>query len=92
MWTVPRAVIELNPDALDIAHERDSERERDSVRGPLHGIPFLVKDVSVGPVDSLVVTWAILMRHGRISPPKTKCKQPQGLRVSYLNSGVPPKR
>ncbi len=41
-----RAVIELNPDALDIARERDGERRRGFVRGPLHGIPFLVKDVS----------------------------------------------
>ena len=39
------AVIELNPDALDIATQLDQERAKGHVRGPLHGIPVLVKDV-----------------------------------------------
>ena len=39
-----RAVIELNPDAMAIAEERDRERKAGRVRGPLHGIPLLVKD------------------------------------------------
>lgn len=39
-----RAVIEANPDALAIAAERDAERRQGKVRGPLHGIPVLVKD------------------------------------------------
>jgi amidase len=38
------AVIETNPDALAIAGERDAERSAGRVRGPLHGIPVLVKD------------------------------------------------
>src|SRR5947207_6861826 len=38
------AVIELNPDALAIAEERDRERKAGPVRGPLHGIPVLIKD------------------------------------------------
>jgi amidase len=38
------SVIEVNPDALEIAHELDAERRRGHVRGPLHGIPILVKD------------------------------------------------
>lgn len=40
-----RAVIEVNPDALDIANGLDRERASGKVRSPLHGIPFLVKDV-----------------------------------------------
>lgn len=40
-----RAVIEVNPDALTIADERDIERKKGTMRGPLHGIPYLVKDV-----------------------------------------------
>src|SRR5215217_1703252 len=36
------AVIELNPDALAIAAERDTERRAGKVRGPLHGIPILI--------------------------------------------------
>lgn len=38
------AVIELNPDALDIAARLDEERAAGQVRGPLHGIPILLKD------------------------------------------------
>jgi amidase len=38
------AVIERNPDALRIAEERDAERKAGHVRGPLHGIPVLIKD------------------------------------------------
>src|SRR3546814_6287887 len=38
------AVIELNPDALEEADARDAEREAGKVRGPLHGIPMLLKD------------------------------------------------
>jgi amidase len=37
-------VIELNPDALDIAAAMDKERAAGKVRGPLHGIPVLIKD------------------------------------------------
>ena len=38
------AVIEINPDALKEAALRDVERDTNSVRGPLHGIPILLKD------------------------------------------------
>jgi amidase len=38
------SVIEVNPDALEIAAGLDAERRRGKVRGPLHGIPILVKD------------------------------------------------
>jgi amidase len=39
-----RSVIEVNPDALDIADALDAERRDRGPRGPLHGIPVLVKD------------------------------------------------
>lgn len=38
------AVIEVNPDALKEAALRDVERRANAVRGPLHGIPVLLKD------------------------------------------------
>src|SRR6266704_2762672 len=38
------SVIELNPDALAIASALDGERQAGHVRGPLHGIPVLLKD------------------------------------------------
>lgn len=38
------SIIELNPEALQIARELDLERANGKVRGPLHGIPVLLKD------------------------------------------------
>jgi len=38
------SVIELNPDALAIAENLDNERKAGHVRGPLHGVPILIKD------------------------------------------------
>lgn len=39
-----RSVIEVNPEALAIAGKLDAEREAGKVRGPLHGMPILLKD------------------------------------------------
>src|SRR4051812_27809773 len=39
-----RSVIEINPDALAIARSLDQERQAQGPRGPLHGIPVLLKD------------------------------------------------
>jgi len=39
-----RAVLETNPDALGLADQLDQERKQGKVRGPLHGIPVIVKD------------------------------------------------
>jgi amidase len=38
------AVLEVNPDAMAIAAERDAERRAGRVRGPMHGVPVLMKD------------------------------------------------
>src|SRR5690348_11797541 len=38
------SVIELNPDALIIAKAMDEERKAGKSRGPLHGMPVMVKD------------------------------------------------
>src|SRR5205807_8037356 len=39
-----RSVLEVNPDALQIADALDRERSEGHVRGPLHGIPIMLKD------------------------------------------------
>ncbi len=39
-----RAVIMLNPKAIETARERDAERKAGKIRGPLHGIPVMLKD------------------------------------------------
>ena len=41
---VLNSVIELNPDGLDQAEQFDLERSKKRFRGPLHGIPILIKD------------------------------------------------
>jgi amidase len=49
------SVIELNPDALDIAEQLDIERKAGRVRGPLHGIPVLIKD-NIDTADRMKTT------------------------------------
>ena len=49
------SVIETNPDALAIAARRDGERRAGRVRGPLHGIPVLVKD-NIATNDAMETT------------------------------------
>lgn len=39
-----RSVLDVNPDAVRLAQELDTERRRGDARGPLHGIPVMVKD------------------------------------------------
>lgn len=49
------SVIEINPDAVAIAGEKDAERKAGKVRGPLHGIPVLLKD-NIGTADKMLTT------------------------------------
>src|SRR3954463_5667002 len=49
------SVIELNPDALAIAAQLDAERKSGKVRGPLHGIPMLIKD-NIDTADKMHTT------------------------------------
>lgn len=49
------AVIETNPDALAIARELDTERKEKGPRGPLHGIPILIKD-NIDTADKMETT------------------------------------
>lgn len=49
------AVIELNPDALAMADRLDAERKAGKVRGPLHGIPVLLKD-NIATADTMETT------------------------------------
>jgi len=49
------AVLEINPDALEIAAALDRERREGTVRGPLHGIPLLLKD-NIDTADRMMTT------------------------------------
>ena len=58
-----RSVIELNPDALSIADALDAERRANGVRGPLHGIPVLIKD-NIDTGDRMMTTAGSLALQG----------------------------
>jgi amidase len=49
------SVIETNPNAISIAQHLDNERRKGTVRGPLHGIPILVKD-NIATDDNMQTT------------------------------------
>jgi amidase len=57
------SVIELNPDALAIAEALDKERKDKGVRGPLHGIPVLIKD-NIDTADKMMTTAGSLALRG----------------------------
>src|SRR2546422_3866432 len=61
------SVIEVNPDALRIAQELDAERKTKGPRGPLHGIPVLVKD-NVATADRMATTAGSLALLGAKPP------------------------
>jgi amidase len=61
------AVLETNPQALDLAAELDRERRSHGPRGPLHGIPVLIKD-NVETADRMMTTAGSLALDGWYAP------------------------
>ncbi|MEJ2009193.1 MAG: amidase family protein [Acidobacteriota bacterium] len=59
--------IEVNPEALAIAEKLDEERKAKGPRGPLHGIPVLVKD-NIGTADRMTTTAGSYALEGSIPP------------------------
>ncbi|HET6176955.1 MAG TPA: amidase [Candidatus Sulfotelmatobacter sp.] len=62
------AIIELNPDAPSIADALDQERKAKGPRGPLHGVPVLIKD-NIDTADRMMTTAGSLALVGS-KPPK----------------------
>ncbi|KAI9693812.1 MAG: hypothetical protein M1822_003083 [Bathelium mastoideum] len=62
-----KAVIETNPDALEIADRLDAERQNGIVRSIIHGIPFLVKD-NIATRDKMQTTTGCAALLGAIVP------------------------
>jgi amidase len=61
------AVIELNPDAVPMAQALERERKERGPRGPLHGIPVLIKD-NIATHDKMMTTAGSLALAGSIAP------------------------
>ena len=62
-----RSVIEVNPEARAIADALDAERKAKGPRGPLHGVPILIKD-NIATADRMMTTAGSLALEG-ITPP-----------------------
>ncbi len=62
-----RSVIELNPDALELADALDAERRTRGPRSPLHGVPILLKD-NIDTADRMQTTAGSLALAGSIAP------------------------
>jgi len=60
------SVIEINPDAISIAKAMDNERKSGKIRGPLHGIPVLIKD-NIDTADKMQTTAGSLALEGHIA-------------------------
>ncbi len=73
------AIIELNPDALEIADALDRESRAKGPRGPLHGIPVLIKD-NIDTADKMMTTAGSLALVG--SKPQKDSFVAQRLRIA----------
>jgi len=60
-----KSIIELNTDALDIARSLDQERKDGKARGPLHGIPIVIKD-NIDTGDKMMTTAGSLALSGNV--------------------------
>jgi amidase len=60
------SVIEINPDAISIAKAMDEERKKGKTRGPLHGIPILIKD-NIDTGDRMQTTAGALALEGHVA-------------------------
>jgi amidase len=62
-----RSISDVNPDALRIAGELDAERREGRLRGPLHGIPVVIKD-NIDTGDGMPTTAGSLALEGAAAP------------------------
>ena len=61
-----QSIIETNPEALDLAEQLDRERAATGPRGPLHGVPVLLKD-NIDTADRMTTTAGSLALEGSIA-------------------------
>jgi amidase len=97
------SIIEVNPDAREIARQLDQERKSGKIRSPLHGIPILIKDnictadkmlttagslaLTAGPMQQDAYIVARLREAGAVLLGKTNLSEWANFRSSRSSSG-----
>lgn len=61
-----RSIIETNPEALEVARRLDEERAAGNVRGPLHGVPIVLKD-NIDTADGMTTTAGSYALEGHVA-------------------------
>ncbi len=61
------AIIEINPEAIKVAKILDEERKNKTIRGPLHGVPVIIKD-NINTADKMQTTAGSLAFKGFYAP------------------------
>ncbi|OYW80033.1 MAG: amidase [Sphingobacteriia bacterium 32-37-4] len=61
-----KSVIEVNPEAMQLAEQMDKERKEGKLRGPLHGIPIMIKD-NIDTADKMHTTAGSLALENHIA-------------------------
>jgi amidase len=61
-----RSIIETNPEALQVARQLDEERAAGNVRGPLHGVPIVLKD-NIDTADAMTTTAGSFALEGHVA-------------------------
>jgi amidase len=83
-----RALIEVNPEAIALARQLDDERQAGGSRGPLHGIPLVIKD-NIDTADQLMTTAGSLAlvghRASRDAPLVTRLRQAGAIILAKAN-------
>ncbi len=75
------SVLEVNPDALPIAEEMDRERAAGRVRGPLHGLPVMIKD-NIDTADRMATS------AGSLALAETHAPQDSGVAAALRKAGA----
>lgn len=81
-----RAVAAFAPDAREVAAERDAERTRGRERGPLHGVPVMVKDnVEAVGLPALAGSTSLVGRRARDAPLVTRLREAGAIVLASTN-------
>ncbi len=79
------SIIEINPDAIIIAKELDAYYEKNGMKGPLHGIPILIKD-NIDTDDKMKTTAGSITIEEYGGDCKKRCKHSGKIKKGRCNN------